>query len=780
MNITQTVNSVMALEPGERISRNLLRTLDHFIFELRTLEENPEVLGSVTLNTPGPFPAQSFQTLELNFQVGTQGIAVGGKIVVPRHFFSDSGVWQVKRPKADHYLSASASNREVELIPDSVTMSGMHGGFRGAAPQTAFRIEKVPLLSGDTVTLRLGDRSGGSRGYRIQSYSNDAAPIPLYVDLKGDGRLLTLPIRTYSVIGKSARAIHGFAPSIVGVDEPFSLNVRAEDEFRNRASGQIPGIQIFLNGKPYRILDKTEQALQIIPDLRIQRPGIHRFTFTAQNGKLKGICNPIWVEENPGDRIFWGETHGHCGFAEGQGTAEGFFRFGRDDARLDFLTLSEHDIWMDDAEWKQLNALSEQFTQQGRFIAFPGYEWTTRRSRGGHHNVIFRTAGRKRVPSQEAPTLSKLYRGLHATLPPEDVLVIPHAHQAADWRLSDPGTERLVEIMSMHGTFEWFGQKYLEQGFEVGFIGASDDHLGHPGYSSGLRGGLRQHGGLAAVFAESLTTDGVFDGLRNRTAYATSGPRILLKATLNGYSMGTRQPFRKSRTLEGRVSGESPIDLVELIKNGEVIRQKKFLTTSVKDRVFAEISFHSESDVFFGRDNPRGNRPWNGRLNVVQADLEGLTTDGIQNRRSDFARRDPDIRHKIHFRVATRGRKQGFMVELSGVTLQTQIRLSLEKGREFGAAPPRIRPSANIPAAEIVFRFQDLVDGEVTQSFRVGRHRDQVQLRIIQPKGSLDQSFSFEDNESPEPGDWYYLKILQLDGGLAWSSPFWVGGESIR
>ena len=91
---------------------------------------------------------------------------------------------------------------------------------------------------------------------------------------------------------------------------------------------------------------------------------------------------------------------------------------------------------------------------------------------------------------------------------PEDVLIIPHAHQAGDWRLGDLPMERLIEIMSGHGTFEWFGNKYLENGWRVGFIGASDDHLGHPGYSAGMqrRGGGRrsnifQFGGLAGVWA---------------------------------------------------------------------------------------------------------------------------------------------------------------------------------------------------------------------------------------------------------------------------------------
>ena len=74
--------------------------------------------------------------------------------------------------------------------------------------------------------------------------------------------------------------------------------------------------------------------------------GVYRFAFTSKDGGVAGVSNPIWVKDNPGKRIYWGETHGHSGFAEGSGTPEGYFKFAWEDARLDFATLSEHDIWM--------------------------------------------------------------------------------------------------------------------------------------------------------------------------------------------------------------------------------------------------------------------------------------------------------------------------------------------------------------------------------------------------------------------------------------------------
>ena len=41
--------------------------------------------------------------------------------------------------------------------------------------------------------------------------------------------------------------------------------------------------------------------------------------------------------------------------------------------------------------------------------------------------------------------------------------------------------------------------------------------------------------------------------------------------------------------------------------------------------------------------------------------------------------------------------------------------------------------------------------------------------------GALDQELEWSDSGEVEPGDYYYVRVTQLDGARAWSSPFWVG-----
>jgi hypothetical protein len=565
--------------------------------------------------------------------------------------------------------------------------------------------------------------------------------------------------------------------------EPFELAVRSEDRFCNRAAGPIPGYEVLRNGEPVTRIAAGGEAVTILSDLTIDRPGVYRFTVRSDDGSIEGISNPLWVREDPPQRIYWGETHGHGDFAEGQGSPESYFRYGRDDARVDFLTLSEHDVWMDDLEWRTLQELTRRYTDEGHMVAFLGYEWTVPFTRGGHHNVLFRTPDRRRVGFQRANRLPELYRGLHAENRPEDVLIIPHAHEPGDWTRSDPELQRLVEIYSMHGTFEWFGNMYLKNGFEVGFVGAADEHRSMPGFGPGVPiPPLSQISGLAGVLAPAKTVDAIFDALRSLAAYATSGQRILLDADLNGASMGTRQENADRRQISCRVMGTSPIDQIDVIKNGEVVFSRHYLSVPITPNPMILVGFESPSEVpGEARTNPRGYRIWEGALKVEGARVAGVSAPGFDNRYLEHAEIDPTDPSLIQFRTETRGRRDTLLLRLEGASPATVLRLRLSPTREnFGVLPPAGRRPAGIEGADLRLPLADLVEGRLQRELAVGPHTDRVTLQVVDPEGPMDVDFSYTDLVDPRPGDYYYVRVSQLDGGRAWSSPFWVGGNSGR
>lgn len=378
-----------------------------------------------------------------------------------------------------------------------------------------------------------------------------------------------------------------------------------------------------------------------------------------------------------------------------------------------------------------------------------------------------------------------LYRQLREDNDAEDILIIPHAHQLADWRMSDVDTEQLVEIMSTHGTFEWFGQRYLEHGHRVGFVGASDDHVGHPGYAPGRgygnrRSNLSQFGGLAAAIADEKTTDTIFDALRARSVYATShSQRIILDTTFNGERMGQQLPYDESVVIEGRVIGTNPIDTIDVISDGAVVWSKSYANKALSNRVSAQLSFWSESTSYI-RDNPRGYRIWEGFLEVSGATLSGFTSVEKLNRSVDFVRISAADSNRIEFSIATRGIANSIVLELTDATPDTEIAVTLHETTEGGRAPIQVRPVDTFPASKSLFSLQDAVQGGAVKSFFTGPFRDELALKIIDTESSIDQSFRYQSTQPPKRGDYYYVRVRQVDGAMAWSSPVWIGGEPAR
>lgn len=738
--------------------------------EFQIKDESPRAIGNLTLSASGPFQAGEFVTVRETYQVGEMPMAVGGGIAIGQ---GRSGRLQTADAAGANYVTVRTSNSSAGFSPSSPW--GTWATFETRST-IAFQLSGSSLTEGDTVTITFGDRSGGGPGLKLQTWSSDRVVFKTFLDLEGNGWLLTPTWPSLQVVGEERiRFVNAIAPSIVRTGEEFTLAVRSEDRFKNLASGGTPAMEVLLNGRVFRQIPAGSAAMHELGGIRIASPGVYRFLVRSQDGVLQGTSNPVRVERDPSRRVYWGETHGHTGFAEGQGSPDGYYKFGRDVARLDFLSLSEHDIWMDDFEWKTLQQMVEKYRVDGEFTTILGFEWTSRLPYGGHHNVFFRdTPGRQRVPNQTAPLLDELYAGLRRANSADDVLVIPHAHQPGDWTNSDGSVERLVEIQSGHGTFDWFGNKYLSNGFRVGFVGASDNHVGHPGYSGMTN---RQLGGLAAVLADRNTADAIFDGLRNRSTYATTGERILLNATLNGTGIGQEVGHSTVRSLHCTVNGTAPIDAIDVVKNGSVVYTKRFLQGdgSSSSDVSVQIGFESSTEVIGRRQVPRGDRPWRGVISVEGAELVGYDEPWFRHPGTYAARLENG---RVLFELNTRGRSTSLILALRGASATTKVIVDLEAGRELRGSGGYERTPQLLPAAKAEFRLGDLGGTVDRREFQALEHTDALSAQLVNSDGALDLDFTYTDRDDPRPGDYYYLRVRQIDGSLAWSSPFWVGGKA--
>lgn len=768
--------------PFDDRAREIAAQVDRWIEELAFREANPRALGALSSPNTGPFPVDSRQTLVQTYTVGEAPIEAGGGFLVTVYAYGSPMRFQATDPEGEGYTTIESSNPAVAFALDELPVSGMFSGtlFGVDVPRPFFRVASGRLEPGDRVTVKVGDTTRGAPGLRLPSPSASGHRARIWVRLDADGPLFPMHEIAFVTTGLATHGVRGFAPSVVAVNEPVTVSVRSEDQFRNRATSDFPAYRVLANrvaangvaAERVEIarLDDRSRAIQTF-ETRFDSPGVRYLTIVSDDGRIAGEVNPILVETAPTRRIYWGETHGHSGFAEGIGTVDAYYAFAREDARFDFATLSEHDIWMDDSEWETLRDATVRFREPGRFETFLGHEWTVSAGVGGHHNVLFRTPeGRRRADRQRAPTPDDLYATLARENDARDVVVIPHAHMPGNWWQSDARFEPLVEIVSNHGTFEWLGRRYLESGFRTGFVGGSDDHIGHPGLralNSQVVGSDNQ-GGQAAVLAPALTRDDVFDALRARRSYATNGRRIVLDVSVNGAPMGSEIDATPRREIAVHAIGTGPIDRITVVRNGRDLHVEDYAVTSSVDATrFVELRLWSETDPYARGQQSRGFRTWQGTLAVQGARLVSFATPDTENAFTEGARRSTSDANTVEFSIRTRGHTRSLVLELEGLDRDTRFVLASN-------SPFRTETGSFDDAVSHTFAVAAMQGGTERVLRRVGAHEDAVELRLVAPPTQRERRVTFVDEDGAD-GDAYWVRVGTTDGGLAWSSPVWVG-----
>ena len=209
----------------------------------------------------------------------------------------------------------------------------------------------------------------------------------------------------------------------------------------------------------------------------------------------------------------------------------------------------------------EIEASVLQYNEPGQFVTIRGYEWMGKTGTQGHHNPYF--SGPSAVTMIYSPddpasdTLDELWQLLEESLPPGvEAITPPHAllppdtGSGSNWHdITSQALNRryrpLVEIYSHWGSSEdgeGSAREALIYGNRVGFYGSSDTHFAYPGNPQTEAWGPRGQdnvAGLAAVRADALTREALWQGLTGRRTYATEGERIFLDFTVNGYRMGS-------------------------------------------------------------------------------------------------------------------------------------------------------------------------------------------------------------------------------------------------
>ena len=253
--------------------------------------------------------------------------------------------------------------------------------------------------------------------------------------------------------------------------------------------------------------------------------------------------NAMVVKPSLGRRRYWGDLHGQSEETIGSGSAEEYFSFARELAGLDFAGHQGNDFQITRKFWEHLQRLTRDADEPGRFVAFPGYEWSGNTALGGDRNVLFLSEGQQihrsshaLVDDADRDTDCTHVTDLFAALRGRPALLIPHVGgRYSDVRFHDR-MQRSVEVHSAWGTFEWLLGDALARGQRVGIVCNSDGHKGRPGASYPGASEFGSYGGLTCILAPELTRAALWEALIRRHHYGTTGARIHLEvqAAVNG------------------------------------------------------------------------------------------------------------------------------------------------------------------------------------------------------------------------------------------------------
>jgi len=439
--------------------------------------------------------------------------------------------------------------------------------------------------------------------------------------------------------------------------------------------------------------------------------------------------------------------------------------------------------------WERLQAAAAEHNDPGEFVTFPAYEWNGNRTRWGDHNVIYFESGE---PLDDAAGLDALYDHLRE----RRAFALPHhtgyrvGDRGKDWSTLDETLSPVVEVYSGHGSSEGEntpvgmannpsmgprvdGGTYLDaldRGHRVGVI-ASNDAAGLPGTWGK---------GIAGVWAEACTREAVWEALAERRTYGVTGDRIDLRYALDGSPMGSVVESTGDLTARVEARCPRPLDRVELVGDGRVVETYAHGGTWAPSdgtgvhSVLVEFGWGPKED--YGDWSDRRLR-WTGtvaveagRLRDVQPRFEGwgqrYAVDG------DACRFDLTTERDSHAYATTQG-----LICTFDADADADLRVSVD-GREDLLVPvadaverSHLRAFTDASMARIESEF-GLSRAEIDNRDAIYHNAGKLKLHRAYPGRACEATIGFGPLSAAR--EYYYVRVSQVDGQFAWSSPVWI------
>jgi len=505
---------------------------------------------------PPPLPVGSPVSLEVTWEAGPEGVALGGSVQLVV-----TGFWGWSPPQDTDPEGPGFTRVEG---PEGVVFETHHG-----AGTLFATVGGRPIAAGERVHFGytgLADR-----------FAERASALFVGIDADGDGVRALVPgeVVVTTVPGPCAGLV-ATVPSAVQPGDPVSLRVAAVDAVGNGpCTPAATKLHLTLPPSLSGPVEVPFDGLVTVPLVaRADGIGVIGVATTEATGR----SNPFVVREGAVP-IRWADLQIHTSLSDGTGDPADVLAYARDVAALDVAALTDHDHWgfraldTDPAGRARVRDAVTATATPG-FVPLVGMEWTS--WIWGHRHVLFFGPDEPWPSSLDdaTDTPAELFTALRG----RDVVVIPHhvagGPVALDWSVGLDALEPVVEVVSVHGQSAdpalphgvWdpvpaaFAEPQLAAGRSFGMVGSTDGHDGHPGLAHLAGGG----NGLTALVGAEATPAGVAAALRARATYATNGPRIIVRFDVDGTPMGGHRPAGDA-TAQVRVIGTAPIGRVELL-----------------------------------------------------------------------------------------------------------------------------------------------------------------------------------------------------------------------
>ncbi|MEO8487166.1 MAG: DUF3604 domain-containing protein [Betaproteobacteria bacterium] len=616
------------------------------------------------------------------------------------------------------------------------------------------------LGHGGVVETAFGDAACGSPGFRVQTFIEEGSPFSLRWRASERDRWTEFAQHRIEVVGAAPHKLVATVPSRVPNDTAVPMHLRIEDRWGNPATLDAPvAVDVDAGGRSIRV--DVPRAAFVRTSLPSQGPGVHRFGVRAPAlPSLATASNPVEVGETV-QPVQWGDLHGQSVIGCGARSIDAYYAHARDFAAADVASHQANCFLVSGDEWTMTRDANRTHHAPGRFVPLLGVEWSATSTLGGDHNVYFpgddaelRRCSHEFVPDRgdvdtDLRHVDDLHRHYHGS---DAILAVHVGGRTANLDFHDAALDCLLEIHSTHATSEWFLLDALRRGYRMGVIAGSDGVDGRPAASHPGHMSVRNvRGGLTAILAPALTRPAIWNALRKRHCYATTGERMLLAWERGSATMGDEIAVRADPSGLGgfsvRVEGTAPVERVDFFRDAECL-------ASVDAYAAAGPMSRRLRVAWRGASAPgnwqRARMVWDGGLRI-----EGTRIVGV----SDYAFDTPDEgvsasdAQNVRWRSITAGDWDGVVVELA------------EHGRgeiTFATEPMTLRA----PLDDV---------GPEGRRFEATAPERTLELRWLPAREPpLGVRATFADPAPLAGTHAYWVRVRQADGALAWSSPIFA------